>query len=85
MAARPSIAIAEELLSETQAVARVPGRDADVRAWLRDLGIARRGPTGATLYRWSEIVSSFPLVSEPPAPAPAAPTSRDSLRRSTRV
>ena len=82
-APRPSIAIAEELLSESEALRRVPGRDADVRAWLRELGIARRGPTGVTLYRWSEILAALPFLSEPAAPVPAIP--RATLRRSSRV
>lgn len=40
MTASPTV---EELLTEAAAVARIPGRDADVRAWLRGLGIARQG------------------------------------------
>jgi len=85
VSARPAIAIAEELLSEAQAVARIPGRDSEVRAWLQRLGIARRAPTGGTLYRWSEIVTSLPLVSEPVPAAPRTSTARATLPRSSRV
>lgn len=65
----PTVAIADELLTESQVVARVPGREADVRAWLRGLGIARRGPTGVKCYRWAEVLARVPLADEPP-PAP---------------
>lgn len=77
------VAIAEELLTESQAVARIPGRDAEVRAWLRGLGIARRGPTKITLYRWSEILSRIPLVEEEKQ-VEAAPQ-RPRLRRSAAI
>jgi hypothetical protein len=76
--------IAEELLTEAGAVERIPGRDADVRAWLRSLGIARRGPTGVTVYRWSEVLAALPLVSEPPPPPPSS-TRPPAARRSSRV
>ena len=81
MTARPSLAIAEEVISEAEAVRRVPGRDSDVRAWLRGLGVARRGPTGATCYRWSEVVAALPLVSEPASPPVSS--GRSPLRRSS--
>lgn len=74
--------ITEELLTEAAAVARIPGRDADVRAWLRGLGIARRGPTGVRLYLWSEVCAALPREDEPPAPRP---TPRATLKRSSRV
>ena len=68
----PAIAVVEELLTESQAAARVPGRRSDVVEWLRGLGIARRGPTGVRLYRLSEILAHLPLENEPlPAPEPA--------------
>ena len=73
------VAIAEELLTESQAVARIPGRDAEVREWLRGLGIARRGPTGVRVFRWSEILNRMPLEEEEQPPAPAQ---RPRLRRS---
>lgn len=85
MASRPSIAIADELLTESEAVRRVPGRDADVRAWLRGLGIARRGPTGATLYRWAEVLAAIPLAEEPAPPPPPPSPPPTGLRRSSRV
>lgn len=85
MTSRPSIAIAEELLTESEAVRRIPGRDADVRAWLRGLGIARRGPTGTTLYRWSEVLAAIPLLEEPAPPPPPPPSPPHGLRRSSRV
>jgi hypothetical protein len=75
--------IAEELLTEAEAVRRVHGRDATVRAWLRELGIARRGPTGARLYLWSEVCAA--LVRERDEPARPLQASRGSLRRSSRV
>ena len=66
-----SVAIAEELLTESQAAARVPGRRSDVVEWLRGLGIARRGPTGIRLYRLSEVIAAIPLENEPvPTPEP---------------
>ncbi|MEK0430864.1 MAG: hypothetical protein RL139_668 [Gemmatimonadota bacterium] len=79
MTARPTIAIAEELLSESAAVARIPGRDAMVRAWLRGLGIARRGPTCA-VYRWSEIVAALEPI-DAPAPPPVAHATRGARPR----
>lgn len=45
--------ITEELLTEAAAVARIPGRDADVRARIRGLGIARRGATGVRPAGWA--------------------------------
>lgn len=51
------IVLVEELLTEAQAVSRIPGRDSGVRKWLRGLRIARRGPTGMRLYRLSEILA----------------------------
>lgn len=77
------VAIAEELLTESQAVARIPGRDAEVREWLRGLGIARRAPTGVRVFRWSEILSRMPLVEEEQQPQAVAPRSR--LRRSAAI
>ena len=77
------VTIAEELLTESQAVARIPGRDAEVREWLRGLGIARLGPTKIRLFRWSEILARMPLADEPPAEVVAAPRSR--LRRSAAI
>lgn len=74
---RPGVAIAEELITESEATRRVPGRDSEVRAWLRSLGIARRGPTGGTLYRWSEVVAAVPLLAEP---EPARPSRRVTAR-----
>ena len=79
MTTRPAIAIAEELLTESAAVARIPGRDAAVRAWLRGLGIARRGPTCA-VYRWSEIVAALPLLNAP-APPPVVHTTQGARPR----
>ena len=76
------VAIAEELLTESQAVARIPGRDAEVREWLRGLGIARRGPTGVRVFRWSEILSRMPLEEE--KQVEAAPQ-RPRLRRSAAI
>lgn len=76
------VAIAEELLTESQAVARIPGRDAEVREWLRGLGIARRGPTGVRVFRWSEILNRMPLEEEEQPPAPAQ---RPRLRRSAAI
>lgn len=75
----PAIAIAEELLTESQAVAKIPGRDADVRAWLRANVRRRRGPTQA-LYRWSEILAAMPAEGEEPA-APARSSQSGSLPR----
>lgn len=66
MTTRP--AIADEILTESAAVARIPGRDATVRAWLRGLGIARQGPAGV-VYRWSEILAALEPI-ERPTPAP---------------
>lgn len=76
------VAIAEELLTESQAVARIPGRDAEVREWLRGLGIARRGPTGVRVFRWSEILSRMPLEEEEQPPVVAQ---RPRLRRSAAI
>jgi len=75
--------IAEELLTESEVVRRVPGRDATVRTWLRGLGIARRGPTGVRLYLWSEVCAALARERDEPARPPQA--SRGSLRRSSRV
>lgn len=77
------VAIAEELLTEAEAVRRIPGRDAEVREWLRGLGIARRGPTGVRVFRWSEILSRMPLVEEEKQ-VEAAPQ-RPRLRRSAAI
>ena len=63
-------AIADEILTESAAVERIPGRDATVRAWLRGLGIARQGPSGV-VYRWSEILAALAPVDRP-APKPVA-------------
>ena len=68
-----------ELLTEVECVRRIPGRDTEVRAWLRSLaGVRRKGPTGMTLYVWSDVVARMPsadvddTVEEPPQPqAPA--------------
>ena len=59
------IPIAEELLTEADVIRRIPGRDADVRAWLRGLRIALRGPTGILLYRWSAVLSRLPSADYP--------------------
>lgn len=67
------VAIADELLTEAEVIRRVPGRDADVRAWLRSLRIARRGPTGVVIWRWSEVLARIPLADEPPPVAPPPP------------
>ena len=80
----PAITIAEELLTESQAAARVPGRRADVVEWLRGLGIARRGPTGVRLYRLSEVIAAIPLENEPP-PAPEPTRKQPKLRRSAAI
>lgn len=82
MSAPSALIVAEELLTEPEAVRRIPGRDSDVREWLRGLGIARRGPTGIRVYRWSEVVAAMPLEA---APVPAPPASRATFRRSSRV
>ena len=73
--------IADELLTEAQAVARIPGRDSEVRAWLRGLGISRLGPTGVRVYRWAEILAALPLESAPAPPSPAPQGRSGSLRR----
>lgn len=62
-----ALAIADEVLTEAEAVRRVPGRDAEVRAWLRDNVRARRGPTGIRVYRWAEVLAALPLLEEPAA------------------
>ena len=64
------IPIAEELLTEAEVIRRVPGRDADVRAWLRGLRIALRGPTGILVYRWSAVLSRLPAADAPPPETP---------------
>lgn len=63
-----SVPIADELLTKAEVIRRVPGRDADVRAWLRSLRIARRGPTGILVYRWSAVLSRLPAADAPPRP-----------------
>ena len=75
----PAIAIADELLTETEAADRVPGRRSDVVMWLRDLGIALVGPTGVTCYRWAEVLACLPRKH---APTPKATPRR---RRSATV
>lgn len=72
--------IADELLTEAQATARIPGRDSEVRAWLRGLGICRLGPTGVRVYRWAEVLDCLPLESAPP-PSPAPKSHSGSFRR----
>lgn len=81
--ARQAIAIADELLTESRAVARIPGDDKQVRAWLREHVRTVRGPTGLRLYRWAEILAVLSAWDETPAEAPPAP--RATLRRSLRV
>lgn len=76
-----TVGIVDELLTEAEVVRRVPGRDSDVREWLRSLAIARQGPTGLRLYRWSEVLAHLPLERPVEAPPPA----RATLRRSSRV
>lgn len=44
-------AIADELLTKAEVIRRVPGRDADVRAWLRSLRIARTGRRAPSTIR----------------------------------
>jgi len=80
----PSVTIAEELLTESQAAARVPGRRAEVVEWLRGLGIARRGPTGIRLYRLSEVIAAIPLENES-IPEPEPTRKRVALRRSAAI
>lgn len=70
----------EEILTETEVVRRVRGRDAEVRAWLRGLGIARRGPTGARVYLFSEVVAALPRY-DGPVPVPKKSST---LRRSSK-
>ena len=76
----PSLApVAIELLTEAECVRRVPGRDSEVREWLRSLaGVRRRGPTGIVLYVWPEVVVRMPLLDEPggddASPPPRGPT-----------
>lgn len=69
--------VVAELLTERACVMRIPGRDADVRAWLRTLsGVRRRGPTGLVLYVWPEVLARLPLaeeVQEPEVVRPAPP------------
>lgn len=72
-----------ELVTEAEAVARIPGRDAAVRAWLRELGIARMGPTGVRCYVWSEVLDRLPLADAAPAPPPSP--ARNRLRASSRL
>jgi hypothetical protein len=79
-----TVAIAEELLTESQAAARVPGRRSEVVKWLRGLGIARKGPTGIRLYRLSEVLAYIPLEDEPMS-APEKVTQKTTLRRSTAI
>lgn len=67
-----TVAIADELLTESAAVARIPGRDSEVRAWLQNAVRPRRGPTGIRLYRWAEILAALPEEGEPPPPTPKA-------------
>ena len=79
-----TVAIADELLTEGQAAARIPGRRAEVVEWLRGLGITRRGPTGLRCYRWAEILARIPLENEPAA-APEPVQRGPWLRRSSAI
>ena len=78
----PSIAIADELLTESQAAARIGGRRALTVEWLRGLGIARRHPTGGRCYRWAEVLAAIPLEQEP---EPPKATRKAPLRRSAAI
>lgn len=80
----PAITIAEELLTERQAAARIPGRRSEVTEWLRGLGIARRAPTGVRVYRLSEVLAHLPLENEP-LPTPEPTRKQPKLPRSTKI
>lgn len=76
--------IAEEVLTEAEAVRRIPGRDAEVRAWLKANVRARRGPTGVRCYLWGEVLAALPLDEED-APAPAPVRERPAALPRTKV
>ena len=78
-----STLIADELLTEADVVRRIPGRDADVRAWLRGLRIARKGPTGIRLWRWAEVLARLPLEHEEVPTPNTQPQKGGSLRRAS--
>lgn len=59
------------VLSETEAVALLPGRDAVARAWLRENGLVRVTALGRVVV-WGDVVEALRGPAEAPAPATTA-------------
>lgn len=58
---------AANVLSETDAVRALPGRDAVARAWLRERGLVRVTALGRVVV-WAEVLAA---LAGTPTPAPA--------------
>lgn len=60
---------AAAVLSESEAVALLPGRDSVARDWLRERGLVRVTPLGRVVV-WGEVVAALCAGDEAPPPIP---------------
>lgn len=65
------------VLTEAEAVALLPVRDSDARAWLRSQGLVRQ-LAGRPVVRWADVLDALAgdRRPEPRPPAPALPRVR---------
>lgn len=73
-----------DVLTPSEAAARLSGSRVDVEAWLRQLGLVAVLPWGARVV-WGAVLRALDPASRPAAPAPPAPRGRRITTHTTPV